>query len=130
MNRSKPEPMPRSLALAKLLDSRYRVPILGVRFGLDPLIGLLPVVGDTITLGMGLIIVADAVRLGVRRGPLVQMVVNLAVDWVVGLVPGLDVIFDVAFKANLRNARILEREWAEGRLLPAKDLRRKARAGI
>lgn len=130
MNRSKPEPMPRSLALAKLLDSRFRVPILGVRFGLDPLIGLLPVVGDTITLGMGLIIVADAVRLGVRRGPLVQMVVNLAADWVVGLVPGLDVIFDVAFKANLRNARILEREWAEGRLLPVKGMRRRTRAGI
>jgi len=130
MSRSKPEPMPRSLALAKMLDSRYRVPVLGVRFGLDPLIGLLPVVGDTITLAMGLIIVADAVRLGVRRGPLVQMVVNLAVDWVVGLVPGLDVIFDVAFKANLRNARILEREWAEGRLLPPKAPRPKARTGI
>lgn len=130
MNRSKPEPIPRSLALAKLLDSRFRVPVLGVRFGLDPLIGLLPVVGDTITLGMGLIIVADAVRLGVRRRPLVQMVVNLAVDWVVGLVPGLDVIFDVAFKANLRNARILEREWAEGRLLPREDARRGARVGI
>lgn len=121
--RSKPEPLPRSLALARLLDARFRVPGLGVRFGLDPIIGLLPIAGDTVALGLGLLIVADAARLGARRSVLLRMLGNLGLDWVVGLLPGLDLVFDVLFKANLRNARLLEQEWAAGRLRPRRAAR-------
>lgn len=113
---AKPEPLPRSLALARLLDARFRIPGLGVRFGLDPIIGLLPVAGDTVALALGLLIVADAARLGVRSAVLLRMLGNLGLDWVVGLLPGLDLVFDVLFKANLRNARLLEQEWVAGRL--------------
>ncbi|MBL0921608.1 MAG: DUF4112 domain-containing protein [Phycisphaerales bacterium] len=107
-----PDALPRSLALARLLDARFS--ICGVRFGLDPIIGLLPVAGDTVSAALGLLIVADAVRLGARPRVVGAMLANLGLDWLVGLVPGLDIPMDILFKANLRNARLLEREWREG----------------
>ncbi|MEZ6233351.1 MAG: DUF4112 domain-containing protein [Phycisphaerales bacterium] len=117
--RVRPVELPRSLALAAWLDSRFRIPGTRIRFGWDSIIGLVPVVGDTVATGLGALIVADAVRLGVRRRAIAQMGANLAIDWVLGLVPVVDVVADVAFKANKRNARLLRREWA--RLCAAGD---------
>jgi len=93
--------------LASLMDTRFRIPGLGIRFGLDPVIGLLPVAGDTITMLIGLAMVSEARRLGLGKRVMGRMVGNLALDWVLGLVPGLDLILDTAFKAHVRNARIL-----------------------
>ncbi len=106
----------RITALADLLDSRFVIPGLGVRIGLDPIVGLIPVVGDTATALIGAYIVAEAVRLGTRKRVLARMTTNLALDWAIGLIPIVDIFFDVAFKANNKNARLLIREHEHGRL--------------
>lgn len=105
-------------ALAHLLDSRFEIPGLGVRIGLDAIVGLIPVVGDTATTIAGAYILTEAVRLGVRKRVLARMGVNLALDWAVGLIPVVDILFDVAYKANNKNARLVIREYEEGKLRP------------
>ncbi len=121
-----PAPL-RSLKLAHLLDSKYE--IAGIRFGLDALIGLVPVVGDTVTFALGALIVWDAVRLGARAAVVARMLLNLTIDWLIGLVPGVDLILDVLFKANRKNAELLEREWRAGRLSKASPWRETSQRG-
>jgi hypothetical protein len=93
--------------LADLLDSRFRLPGTGIRFGLDGLIGLVPVIGDSLTLLPSAWLVWRAWRLGVPRRDIARMAANTGVDYVVGLVPILGDLLDVAFKGNRRNIAIL-----------------------
>jgi len=87
-------------ALATLLDTALVIPGTGVRFGLDALIGLFPVVGDIITTALSLFIVHA------------RMLGNVAVDGVFGAVPLVGDAFDVLWRANRRNVRLL-REWLD-----------------
>jgi hypothetical protein len=91
--------------LAKLLDSEFEVA--GVKFGLDAIIGLIPVLGDSIAALIGLypLYVAQQHKLSLMVRA--RMLLNLIFDWLIGLVPFIGDIFDVAFKANIRNAKIL-----------------------
>jgi hypothetical protein len=98
------------LRLARLLDSKFAFPGTTFRFGLDPIIGLLPVVGDAVAFGLGSLIVIDAWRLGVRRRVLARMVLNLGVDWLIGLLPVVGDAADFFVKPNRANARLLMRE--------------------
>ncbi len=107
------EPSPWVFRLAELMDSEFRLPGTGIRFGIDPIIGLIPVIGDGATSVMGLAIVWEAYRLELGWGVVARMVWNLLVDFFVGLVPGLDLVLDVAWKANRRNARLLREALAE-----------------
>jgi hypothetical protein len=93
--------------LARLMDSSIRLPG-GFRIGIDGLVGLVPGVGDIAAAGVSFYIVAQAARAGVPAGVLARMVVNVALDAVVGAIPVLGDLFDFAFKANLRNARLME----------------------
>lgn len=106
--------IPKSLRLANTLDSKFEV--LGVRFGIDPIIGLVPVLGDTITLILGLSIVRDAWKHRARKRILARMLFNLGVDWLVGQVPVLGDIADFFIRPNARNAELLRREHEAGRL--------------
>ena len=96
-------------ALARMMDSAFTIPGTNVRVGLDSLIGLIPVVGDAIGSVIGSYIVLVAARLGVPRVVLWRMMLNLGVDTVVGLVPLVGDALDVAWKANVKNAELLER---------------------
>jgi hypothetical protein len=93
--------------LGYLLDAKFRVPGTGIRFGLDPLVSLLPGVGDTAMLLVGLYPVFEAARLRLGFGLVLRMLVNLALDWIVGLIPLLGFIPDALFRANSRNAALL-----------------------
>ena len=93
--------------LADLLDSRFRLPGTGIRFGLDGLLGLVPGIGDTLTLLPSAWLVWRAWQLGLPRSDIARMATNTGVDYAVGLVPILGDIFDVAFKGNRRNIAIL-----------------------
>ncbi len=99
--------------LASLLDDRFRIPGTDVRFGLDSLIGLIPVVGDLFTAGAGAVILGWAVKLQVRRRTILRMVLNLFVDWLLGSVPLIGDLFDLSFKANLRNVELMRGELAQ-----------------
>lgn len=99
--------------LAVLLDSAIRLPG-GFRIGADGIIGLAPGIGDTLTTALSAYIVYEASQLGLPRHKLWRMARNVAIDSVVGAVPLLGDLFDVAFKANLRNLAIIE-EHFQGR---------------
>ena len=99
-------------ALATLLDTALVIPGTTVRFGLDALIGLFPAVGDIITTALSLFIVHEAYQLGAPRHVIVRMLGNVALDGVFGAVPLVGDAFDVLWRANRRNMRLL-REWLE-----------------
>ncbi len=100
-------------ALAKLLDSAVRIPGTGITFGIDPIVGLVPGVGDLAGAVMSGYIVLISARMGVPPAVVGRMILNLGVDTLVGSVPILGDMFDVGFRANLRNAALLERHLAE-----------------
>ena len=94
--------------LASLLDNRYRIPGTRIRFGWDGILGLIPGAGDLLGTGLGLYLLLRARQLGLPRRLQARMLWNLALDGVVGAVPLFGDVFDVAFKANLRNVRLLQ----------------------
>lgn len=96
--------------LATLLDNSIRIPGTRIRVGLDGLIGLVPGIGDSLMLLISLYVVLRARMLGAPLSIILQMLVNVALDFVVGSVPILGDIFDIAFKANIRNIDML-RDW-------------------
>lgn len=99
--------------LSYWLDEGIRIPGTRVRFGLDPIIGLIPGVGDAAGAIMAAAILLEAIRRGVPRSALVRIAANIAIDTAVGAFPVLGDLFDAAWKANKRNLAILERHVAE-----------------
>jgi len=95
--------------LARLLDSQFRVPGTSLRFGVEPLLGLVPGLGDAAGLALSSAVIVQAVRLGARGATVARMVLNVAIDAVFGSVPLLGSVFDFAFKANNRNVALLQR---------------------
>ena len=93
--------------LSHWMDTAFEVPVVGWRFGWDPLLGLIPGVGDTGTMLVALYIVALAGKVGVPRITVARMGLNVAIDMVVGSLPLVGDLFDVYWKANVRNAALL-----------------------
>ncbi len=91
--------------LAHLFDAQFSLPGTKIRFGWDGLIGLLPGVGDTLTLLPQLYLIFEALRLKLGAATILKMLLNVLIDWLIGTIPVVGDIFDVAFKSNLRNAR-------------------------
>jgi hypothetical protein len=110
--RSRAERIARLDALASLLDTAFIVPGTNIRFGIDALIGLVPGIGDAITTLMSLYIVREARALGAPRHLVARMLLNVALDGVVGAVPLLGDAFDVMWRANRRNMALLQRHLA------------------
>lgn len=109
------EVMRRIRMLADLLDNRFVIPGTNYRIGLDAIIGLIPGIGDVATTALSAYIVYLAHQLDVPRYLLARMIFNVAVDMSVGVVPVLGDIADVAWKANLKNVRLLEHYLANRR---------------
>ncbi len=95
-------------ALSRLLDNAFTIPGTRFRFGLDALIGLVPGLGDAVSAAFSGYLVLQASRLGAPKSVLNRMVANVAIDTVVGWVPLLGDLFDVAWKSNARNMALLE----------------------
>ena len=91
--------------LAKLLDEEFNV--LGFRFGLDPIIGLIPGLGDALGLLLSLYIVWIGVQLKLPSDKIVLMVVNITLDFLIGAIPILGDIGDFVFKSNKYNLAII-----------------------
>ncbi len=101
--------------LAWLLDAQFGLPGTRFRFGVNSLFGLAPVAGDALLGVVSLYIVWEARRLGAPNGLLARMLANIAVEVGGGAIPVLGDLFDMAFKANLRNLALLENWVARGR---------------
>ena len=92
-----------------LLDSTFRVPGTSVRFGLDPILGLIPGLGDLTTPMFAGLLLVHAVRMRLPRVVQLRMLMNAAIDLAVGAIPFVGDLFDFAWKANVRNLDLLER---------------------
>jgi hypothetical protein len=95
--------------LAWVIDGAFRLPGTRFRFGLNSVIGLLPIGGDAVLGVVSLYIIYEAAQLGVPRAQLARMLANVGIEVVGGSVPILGDLFDMALKANLRNLAIIER---------------------
>jgi hypothetical protein len=94
-------------ALAKLMDSAFTIPGTNRTVGIDALLGLVPVVGDLVSTALSSYIVWEARQLGLPAWKIARMIGNVAVDATIGAVPLVGDLFDVGFKANQRNVRIV-----------------------
>jgi hypothetical protein len=97
-----------------LLDSVFRIPGTNIRFGWDPIIGLIPGLGDLSSPAFAALVLLQAVRMRVPRIVQLRMLMNAGIDAMLGFVPGLGNIVDVAWKANTRNMALLERHAQPG----------------
>ncbi len=95
------------------MDSQFRLG--GFRFGLDGVLGLIPGVGDIVTTGISIYIIAEAAKLGCSPTTLIRMALNLAFENLVDMVPILGNVFDFLWKANSRNIDLLDKHLADPR---------------
>lgn len=102
------QPGSKQKKLAELLDSKFRIPNTDIRFGIDPIIGLIPGIGDWLGGAVSLYFLVYAAILEARVPVLLRMLLNILLDVVIGTIPLLGDVFDVSWKANLRNAELLE----------------------
>jgi hypothetical protein len=91
------------------MDDLFRVPVLGWRFGLDAVIGLIPALGDTTTSLVSFYILANAVRYGVPKITLLRMGLNIGIDYVVGSLPVVGDLADAWWKSNRMNLELLRK---------------------
>jgi hypothetical protein len=101
--------------MARLLDSAFRVPGTSYRVGLDPILGLLPGLGDLVSPLFTFGLIWQAREIGVPGVVVMRMISNVAIDTVVGLVPVVGDLFDFAWKSNNRNLALLEEHAYEER---------------
>jgi hypothetical protein len=95
---------------ARVLDASVPIPGTRLRFGADAVLGLVPVLGDWAGVGLSSYVVLRAWRAGVRRSTLTRMLVNLGIEGLVGSVPIAGDLFDVWFRANQRNVKLLRQD--------------------
>ncbi len=100
--------------LAWLLDARWSIPFTRIRFGIDPVLGLVPGAGDIVAGVVSAYVILKARRLGAPKRLIWRMAANVAIDTAFGAVPVVGVIFDIYYKASMRNLRLLH-DWLEER---------------
>jgi hypothetical protein len=95
--------------LAELLDQRFTIPGTSIRIGLDPIISLIPGIGDLIANLTGSLILVIAAQLGVPKVVLVRMGINIAMNTIIGVIPIFGDIISIWFRSNVKNVELLQR---------------------
>jgi hypothetical protein len=95
--------------ISRLMDSAIRIPGTNISIGLDPIIGLLPVAGDTISFGISALLILSMAKNGASPGLLIRMFGNVLIDMLLGYVPVVGDLFDFAFKANRKNLSLMQK---------------------
>lgn len=96
-------------AMEKLLERAFHIPGTKIPFGLDTVVGLVPVLGDVVTAAMGAYIVWEARNLGMSKWQLVRMAANVGIDTAIGAVPLVGDVFDLVWRSNSKNLRIIKK---------------------
>lgn len=91
------------------MDALFYIPHTNISVGLDSILGLIPVVGDTLAVAPSLYMIYKAYKLGATPGALAYMLFNTVMDLLIGSIPIIGDIFDIVYNANIRNYRALER---------------------
>ena len=102
--------------LSRLLDEQFRIPGTTYRVGLDGLLGMIPGVGDAAGALLSAYILYEAIRLDAPKTVLLRIVANIGIDTVLGAIPVAGDIFDIAWKANKKNAALLHAYLASQRI--------------
>jgi len=110
-----PISLQRIARVVKLMDSQFRIPGTNITFGIDPIIGLIPGLGDLVDYSISAILLVSMVRNGASGRVVAKMIVNITIDGLVGLIPFLGRIFDVFYKANRRNLILTLEHFEEGK---------------
>ena len=95
--------------LSRWMDSQFRIPVIGWRFGLNPIIDLIPGFGDIATSLVAIYVMASGIRYRVSRITLLRMAINIAIYFIVGLIPWLGDLFGAWWKPNIRNIELLRK---------------------
>jgi hypothetical protein len=101
--------------LARLMDAKFRIPGTRFRFGLDPILGLLPGLGDAASFAVSGGLLLAMIRYGASRKVIILMLLNVLLDTTLGSIPIIGNIFDFFYKANIRNLSLLKAHYEEGK---------------
>jgi hypothetical protein len=101
--------------IARLLDSQFLIPGTKIRFGLDPILSLFPVLGDFVTFLISGALIYAMHNHGASRKVVIKMLLNATFDAVMGSIPLIGSVFDVFYRANDRNVRLLKEHYLEGK---------------
>lgn len=101
--------------ISSLMDSQFQIPGTKFRFGLDPILGLIPFAGDVSGFAISGMLVYLMLRHGASKKVIIMMMGNIILDATIGSIPLLGSIFDFGFKANKRNINILKKHYTEGK---------------
>jgi hypothetical protein len=101
--------------LAKWLDSRFLIPGTNIRFGIDPLMSLFPIIGDLMTYAVSGMMIYTMHNKGASRKVVIKMILNSTLDAVIGSVPLVGTVFDIFYRANDRNVKLLKEHYFEGK---------------
>ena len=94
--------------LSKRLDNNFTIPGTKAKIGLDPIIGAIPIIGDLIGALLSTYIMYSGIKMGVPRSVIAQMATNIALDFTIGSIPIIGDIFDIIWKSNKRNVKLIE----------------------
>ncbi|MEO8795932.1 MAG: DUF4112 domain-containing protein [Daejeonella sp.] len=101
--------------ISVLMDNQFKIPGTNFRFGLDPLLNLIPVVGDLSGFAVSAMLVATMAKNGASRKIVILMLINIIIDTTIGAIPIIGNIFDFAYKSNAKNIRLLKEHYQEGK---------------
>lgn len=98
-----------------LMDEKFRLPGTNFRFGLDPLLNLIPIVGDLSGFAVSAVLMVTMAKHGASKKVIVLMAINIILDTTIGAIPVIGQIFDFAYKSNTKNIKLLKEHYQEGR---------------
>jgi hypothetical protein len=101
--------------VSRILDSQFTIPGTKIKFGIDPIMSLFPVIGDLITYIISALLIYMMYNHGASRNVVIKMMLNSTLDAVIGSVPVIGTIFDVVYRSNDRNVKLLKQHYFEGR---------------
>ena len=101
--------------IARLMDSKFEIPGTKIRFGIDPLLSLMPVLGDLITFIISSMLIYTMYNHGASRKVVIKMMLNAGLDTIIGAVPLVGTVFDVFYRSNERNVKLLREHYYEGK---------------
>jgi hypothetical protein len=102
-------------SLARLMDSKFGIPGTRIRFGIDPIMSLIPVLGDFITYLISGALIYTMHTQGASRKVVIKMILNSTLDAIIGVIPLVGTIFDIFYRANDRNVKLLREHYYEGK---------------
>lgn len=102
-------------SFARVLDSKFMIPGTKIRFGVDPIMSLIPVIGDLITYLISGALIYTMYNQGASRKVVIKMIMNSTLDAVIGAIPLVGTIFDIFYRSNERNVKLLREHYYEGK---------------